>query len=238
MMNRLFLLVFFVQGFVFMGSSAAQSSHGSKESGIFGFAQKSHKDKKMESFRDLSRHDFVVANMIYATKDNFVGENIYGDFNKPYAHHITDEKLQKANDELQKIKPGWKFKVYDALRPHSCQHKLWDKVKGTKQQGYVMNPAYGSIHSFGFALDITLVDENGKEVDMGTPVDSFKDLSQPKFESKYLASGELTEEQYRNRQVLRRSMLKGGFQTISNEWWHFEALSSKQVRSSYPLFDF
>jgi D-alanyl-D-alanine dipeptidase len=176
--------------------------------------------------------------MIYATKNNFVGENIYGNFNKPYAHYITDEKLQKANQELQKLRPGWKFKIYDALRPHSCQIKLWNKVKGTDQQGYVMNPQYGSIHSFGFALDITLVDEKGQEVDMGTPVDSFKDLSQPRYEQKYLATGELTEAQYRNRQVLRQSMVKAGFQTISNEWWHFEALPGKQVRSSYPIFDF
>ncbi len=224
--------------FVFaMASIGAEAQWGHRSSRERGSSGISPRDKRLENFRDLSRHDFVVPNMIYATKNNFVGENIYGNFNKPYVHHITDEKLQKANEELQKLRPGWKFKVYDALRPHHCQHKLWDKVKGTPSEGYVMNPKYGSIHSFGFALDITLVDEKGREVDMGTPVDSFDRLSQPRHEKEYLASGKLTKQQYENRQVLRKSMVKGGFHTISNEWWHFEALPGDVVRRNYPIFE-
>jgi len=232
MMKRFYSVILSFSLFSIL-SAAESAEHGAAN---FGRGQRAA-DRNSESYKDLSRHPFVVANMIYATRNNFVGENIYGNFKKPLAHFITDEKLQKANEELQRLKPGWKFKVYDALRPHDCQIKLWNKVKGTPHQGYVMNPQHGSIHSFGFALDITLEDENGNEVDMGTPVDSFKDLSHPKYEQRHLASGELTRAQYDNRQILRKSMVKGGFQTISNEWWHFEALPSDQVRGHYPLYN-
>lgn len=236
-MTRKFLALALLFSSSILNAADKQVGHGTAgaQSSSFGGLFKKT-DKRLQDFKDLSRHDFVVSNMIYATKNNFVGENIYGNFNKPLVHYITDQKLQKANDELQKLRPGWKFKVYDALRPHHCQVKLWNKVKGTPQQGYVMDPQYGSIHSYGFALDITLVNEKGQEVDMGTPVDGLTALSQPRYEEKYLKSGELSAQQVENRKVLRKAMVKGGFQTISNEWWHFEALPSNQVRGKYPIY--
>jgi len=190
----------------------------------------------LKSLRDLSRHDFVVSKMVYATDQNFLGKNIYQSFKVPLAHKITDQKLVAAAKELKRLKPLWKFIIYDALRPHRYQIILWEKVVGTAQESYVMNPKFGSIHSYGFALDITLQDEKGQEVDMGTPVDTLGRLSEPRHEESFLKNGQLTQGQVANRKVLRQAMESGGFRGISNEWWHFEALGAQEVRTGYSIY--
>jgi D-alanyl-D-alanine dipeptidase len=190
----------------------------------------------LKSLRDLSRHPFVIPNLVYGTENNFVGANIYNSFQTPLAHYITDEKLIRANNALQKIKAGWKFIIYDALRPHRFQEVLWKKVEGTPQEPYVMNPKYGSIHSYGFALDLSLVDEKGQEIDMGTPVDTLDPLSEPRLEDHFLKLEKLKAHHIENRKLLRHAMSEGGFRSIANEWWHFEALPASEVRSKYPIY--
>jgi D-alanyl-D-alanine dipeptidase len=174
--------------------------------------------------------------MVYGTDNNFLGANIYNSFRKALAHEITEKKLILANKELQRIKPNWKFKIYDALRPHRYQVIFWEKVSGTSQEAYVMNPRYGSIHSYGFALDLTLEDDKGIEIDMGTPVDTLDRLSEPRLEEHFLKTKQLTQQQVDNRKILRQVMAAGGFIGISNEWWHYEALPGHEVRAKYPIY--
>src|SRR5437867_72376 len=150
-------------------------------------------------FVDLSTISGVVIDLKYASLDNFAKENLYGDFRKALLHTKAAEKLKSAVERLQELKPGWKLLVYDALRPRSVQRRLWSKVKGTPQQPYVANPEKGSIHNFGFAVDVSLMDESGKEIDMGSRYDDFSKLSEPWLEQEFLQAGKLTEAQIHNR---------------------------------------
>lgn len=179
----------------------------------------------------------VAVDLRYASTNNFMKENLYGQFNRAFLHTLAFNKLKQAAANLQKIKPGWKLLVYDGLRPRSVQWQLWNRVKGTDQQPYVANPVRGSIHNYGFAVDLTLQNAEGHEVDMGTAFDHFGKLAQPALEQKYLKQGQLTEAQVANRKLLRKVMEDAGFIQLPIEWWHFDALPKKQVKSKYAIFE-
>jgi D-alanyl-D-alanine dipeptidase len=114
---------------------------------------------------------------------------------------------------------------------------MWDLVKNTSMQPYVANPKWGSMHNYGAAVDITIVDEQGRRLDMGTPVDYFGRLAQPALEEKFLREGRLTPDQVRNRRLLREVMSDAGFLPISIEWWHFNAFEKSEVRSRYSIVE-
>jgi len=179
----------------------------------------------------------ITVDIRYATANNFVGVNLYGTFNKAYLHKDAAKKLETAGRNLQLQRPGWKILVLDALRPQSVQKKLWIRVEGTPQEQYVANPKIGSVHNYGFAVDVTLVDANGIEVDMGTPFDNFTELSQPQLEKKFLREGKLALSQVKNRRLLRDAMTKAGFTQLPNEWWHYDALSIQDVKNKYKIVE-
>lgn len=180
----------------------------------------------------------VKIDLKYATVDNFMQQNLYGKFNECYLHSDAMQKFKAAQKILADLKPGYSFLIFDCLRPRSVQRLLWAKVKGTKQQPYVAEPEKGSVHNFGFAIDLSLSDAAGKELDMGTPFDSFSKKSEPRLEEEYTASGDLTAEQLANRKLLRRVMTEAGFAQQVNEWWHYNAVSSKALRKKkYAIFE-
>jgi len=193
--------------------------------------------RAQSEFVDISAIPGVRIDLRYASTNNFLGVNLYGSFTTPYLHRKAAEKLAKAAALLQQEKPGWSLLVLDALRPRSVQRIFWAKVKGTPAQIYVADPDLGSIHNYGFAVDITLADANGKEVDMGTPHDSFDSLAQPQLEEKYLAAGRLTRQQYANRLVLRDAMTKAGFIQLPFEWWHYDALPRSEIEGGYRIVE-
>jgi D-alanyl-D-alanine dipeptidase len=188
-------------------------------------------------FTDLSTIPNVKINLKYATTDNFMGINLYGPFKTAYLHKVAAEKLKAAVEILKKEKPGWSFIVFDALRPRSVQWLMWDKVKDTPQHGYVANAQKGSVHNYGFALDISLQDDKGNELDMGTPFDAFSDLAQPKYEDKFLKEGKLTRKQIDNRLLLRHIMTRAGFAPIPNEWWHFDGLPHALLEKKFKMVE-
>ena len=186
---------------------------------------------------DLSTIPGIVIDLKYASSDNFMKENLYGDFRKAFLHKVAAEKLKAAAEVLQKLKPGWKLLIFDALRPRSVQRQFWNHVKGTPLQPYVANPDKGSVHNFGFAVDLTLIDNNGKEVDMGSKFDDFSQRSEPVREEEFLRAGKLTEAQVNNRRILRKVMTGAGFSQQSNEWWHYDALPAREVRANYTIVE-
>ena len=188
-------------------------------------------------FVDITHWPALVIDLKYATKDNFVGENLYGPFRKAYLHREAAAKLKRAIHNLKVLAPGFRFVIFDALRPRSVQWLLWNKVAGTPQQKYVANPVRGSVHNYGFALDLSLLDPAGREVDMGTPFDNFTRLAQPRYERHFLKTGRLSKAQHRNRRLLKRVMHAGGFRQISNEWWHFNALPIRILRKNYRIVE-
>jgi D-alanyl-D-alanine dipeptidase len=110
-------------------------------------------------------------------------------------------------------------------------------VVGGPKQRYVGDPAIGSIHGYGLAVDATLLHPDGGECDMGTAFDDFSPLAEPQREDAFLAEGRLTPPQVRNRRLLRDAMLAGGFRPIAIEWWHFDALPPDEVRRRFPLVE-
>ncbi|MBW8886336.1 MAG: M15 family metallopeptidase [Fibrobacteres bacterium] len=188
-------------------------------------------------FVDISANPALAIDLKYASADNFLAADLYGDFRIPFLHRIAAAKLDSAARLLAAERPGAKLVVYDALRPRSVQYRLWDKVKGTPREKYVANPATGSMHNYGFAVDLGVLDASGKAMDMGSPFDDFSDLAQPRLESAFLKSGALTPVQVADRKLLRRIMEKAGFIQLPLEWWHFDALPKAAVKSGYRIVE-
>jgi zinc D-Ala-D-Ala dipeptidase len=143
----------------------------------------------------------------------------------------------QAVAHLARAAPGYRLLLLDALRPHRVQIELWDFLDGTGLRQYVADPARGSIHSFGMALDASLLDAEGRELDMGSGFDEMAELSHPRLEAEHLASGALTRAQHRARELLRGALGAGGFRGIDNEWWHFEMLDREHLRRSFVRVD-
>jgi zinc D-Ala-D-Ala dipeptidase len=186
---------------------------------------------------DLSIFSNTKIDLKYASTDNFMGEDLYGNFKTAFLHKDAAIKFERAIEVLQQEKPGWSFIVFDALRPRSVQWEMWAKVKNTSQEKYIANPDKGSPHNFGMALDLSVLDEHGKEVDMGAGFDDFREISEPRFEERFLAEKKLSLKQIENRLVLRRCMTGGGFLQLPHEWWHYNALPEEGIRKNYPIIE-
>ena len=184
-------------------------------------------------FRPLASIAGITVDLRYASANNFVGRDLYSPLDCGWLHQHAAEGLEKAVRWLALSRPDVGLLVLDALRPQRVQEQLWAALQGTDLLGYLANPVRGSIHSFGMAVDITLVDRNGNELDMGTPFDDLSERSHPALEDTMLARGELSAEQIANRRLLRDAMIHGGFIGISSEWWHFDCGDRNVVRAEY-----
>ncbi|MEO5845736.1 MAG: M15 family metallopeptidase [Caldimonas sp.] len=184
-------------------------------------------------FRRLSSIAGIAVDLRYSSVRNFVGRDLYGALDCAWLHRQAAAGLESAAARLARQAPGHRLLLLDALRPHRVQIELWKHVDGTGLRQYVADPARGSIHSFGMAINATLIDAAGGELDMGTGFDEMTELSHPKLEARHLASGELTAVQHRHRELLRGVLGAAGFRGIANEWWHFEMLDREHVRQSF-----
>jgi len=188
-------------------------------------------------FAEITTADAVMIDQRYATTNNFMGRDLYGPFNRVFLHRLAYDKLKAAIALLKQEHPTYHFILFDALRPRSVQYLLWNKVAGTPQEPYVADPKKGSVHNYGFAVDLSVVDDKGRELDMGTPYDTFSPLAEPQLEAAKLAAGELTAAQIANRMVLRKPMEAAGFKVLPNEWWHFDALPADIVRRRFTIVE-
>ena len=184
-------------------------------------------------FRRLASIAGIKVDLRYASANNFVGRDLYSPFDCAWLHRDAAEALEQAVAWLAARAPGHTILVLDALRPQRVQQQLWDALDGTGLQMYLANPARGSIHSYGMALDVTILDPQGAELDMGTGFDEMTDLSHPALEEGFLACGKLTEAQVANRQLLRDAMFGAGFVGINTEWWHFDCGDRDRVRATF-----
>lgn len=184
-------------------------------------------------FRALHSIAGVRADLRYASADNFVGSDMYSPFDCAWLHRDAARSLEAAARSLAARRADVSLLVLDALRPQRVQERMWAHLDGTGLQIYLADPARGSIHSFGMAVDVTLVDASGRELDMGTPFDDLSERSHPVLEERMLARGEITVEQVANRRLLRESMKQTGWQGIMREWWHFDAGDRVAIRADY-----
>jgi D-alanyl-D-alanine dipeptidase len=181
----------------------------------------------------------IIVNMKYSTTDNFLGIDVYGDFNKCYLQPDVAEKLKLAQLFLKSKYLYYSLIVYDAARPRSVQHKMWDtiNVPYSERSKYLSNPAGGSLHNFGAAVDLSIIDANGNALDMGTKYDYFGELAYPREEERMLQEGKLTHEQLVNRELLRSVMNQSGFWGITTEWWHFNSCSRNEAYTKYSIIE-
>ncbi len=184
-------------------------------------------------FRRLASIAGIEVDLRYASANNFVGRDLYAPHDCAWLHRDAAAALEKSVAWLKHDRHEVKLLVLDALRPQRVQEALWNALEGTDLRGYLAEPVRGSIHSFGMAVDITLVDADGKELDMGTGFDDMSERSHPALEASMMASGELTARQIANRRLLRHAMEQGGWLPISSEWWHFDCGDRLDVRANY-----
>ncbi|UII22304.1 M15 family metallopeptidase [Fulvivirga ligni] len=160
--------------------------------------------------------------MKYATEDNFLKKTVYDCPDCMIRQEVADA-LIKVNDSLATM--GYHIKFFDCYRPLDVQKAMWKIYPDAR---YVANPnTTGSIHNRGGAVDITLVDHEGKELDMGTGFDHFG-------EEAHHAYKDLPEQVIINRKLFKSMMEAFGFNAIRTEWWHYNYKGS----SSYKISNF
>ncbi len=186
-------------------------------------------------FRPLStlRHGIAV-DLRYATADNFVGHSVYAGIDCAWLRREAAEALEHAAVWLHAHRPGYRLLVLDALRPQRVQQRLWDELQGTPLTMYLAPPERGSIHSYGMAVDLTVLDPSGREVDMGSGFDEMTLASHPDHEAEHLAQGLLSAQHLIERGWLRAAMREAGFHGINTEWWHFDFGDRIAVRRDLP----
>lgn len=163
----------------------------------------------------------------YATENNFLKAKVY-DCAECYTRVKTAKALIRANNDF--LKTGHRIKFFDCYRPNAVQYKMWELVPNPQ---YVANPVKGSIHNKGGAVDITLVDSLGLELDMGTDFDFFGRRA-------YHDNFDLPQQIVDNRKLLKETMERHGFWSIRTEWWHynFSAASNDKVANfKWPCSD-
>lgn len=172
-----------------------------------GFGQNSKvPDTTFVNLKNYSR-DFIY-DMKYATPDNFLKAKVY-DCAECWLREKTVNALIEANKDFMKL--GYKIKLFDCYRPLTIQKRMWSIVSNPN---YVADPAKGSIHNRGGAVDVTLVDSKGNEVNMGTSFDFFG----PEAAHGYR---KLSRKVKRNRKLLTKIMVLHHFKSFDSEWWHY-----------------
>lgn len=163
----------------------------------------------------------LVIDVRYATKNNFTGEILYPT-SKIYLIDEVAYQIVKVNQYL-KNNFGLRLKIFDGYRPLSVQKEMWNIISDER---YVANPKKGSMHNRGCAVDLTLVDSTGNELEMGTQYDDFSEKS-------HIDYFNLSDQVLKNRKILLQTMTKFGFIPLKTEWWHFDYKDWEK----YPILD-
>lgn len=163
--------------------------------------------------------DFFHLDVRYATEHNFVKEVMY-ECGKCYLRTEAAQALEKVAQSLAQF--NYKLVLFDCYRPSPVQQKLWNKVPNPN---YVTPPEKGSMHNRGVAVDLSIADDRGRYLDMGTEYDFFGVEAHTDHMNH-------TKEVLRNRKLLNDLMVKYGFKGIRTEWWHFSLGSG-----SYEIAD-
>jgi zinc D-Ala-D-Ala dipeptidase len=161
----------------------------------------------------------VLLDLRYAGPDNFTGQPVYARA-AAYLHEVAAEALARAVEAAAGL--GLRLLLLDAYRPPEAQWRLWAH---TPDPEFLADPRRGSPHSRGAAVDVTLVDSSGRELDMGTGFDAFTPRS-------HHGSGGVPAEAQRNRLLLLGLMTGAGFDFYRAEWWHYQL---HDARDRFPL---
>lgn len=166
----------------------------------------------------------IVFDIRYATSNNFLGFPIYS---QPacYLHKSLASAINAIQQDLETIDLG--LKIFDGYRPISVQQLMWEKIQDER---YVSNPAkFKGSHTRGVAVDVTLIDSLGNELEMPSEFDEFNERAH----LDYMGASKMA---IYNRERLQALMKKHGFVGIDSEWWHFNVEDWKNDKL-YPALD-
>lgn len=170
---------------------------------------------------EITEADYPVRiDLKYATADNFTGKPVYRKDARCFLNEVAAEKFRAAITLADT--QGYRFLVFDAFRPSEAQWKLWEH---TPDPHFLADPAKGSPHSRGAAIDLTLIRADGTPLDMGTAFDAFTPKS-------HHGNLEINAEAQRNRLILMGIMTSAGWDFYRNEWWHYQLFHAR----GYPLY--
>lgn len=191
------ILVMLTNGTAFTawGQTKAETSHPSQEA------------IDIVDLKDVNPR--IIVDMKYATEDNFTKKRLY-DSNTCFLRRSTAIKLDAVQKKLEGM--GLGLKVWDCYRPLAVQRIFWAILPDER---YVANPATGSRHNRASAVDVTLVDSKGKELQMPTGFDDFSPRA-------WHHCQDLPDQAIRNRELLKGLMEKAGFIPLPEEWWHYD----------------
>ncbi len=179
------------------------------------------KEERPDDFVELNQAvPGIRLDIRYATTNNFTGKQVYP-VARCFLRRAAAQKLAAVQNEL--ASQGLGLKVYDGYRPLSIQRKFWEILPDER---YVANPAKGSKHNRGAAVDLTVVRADGTELAMPTPWDDFTEKAHHNYQ-------ELPAETLKNRALLREVMTKHGFVIFPSEWWHYDDAEWEK----YPIMD-
>lgn len=178
-------------------------------SAVCGCAKKETAADKIDLVEVVELDSTIVIDIRYATTNNFMGEKLYP-IARCFLRRAVAERLTRVQKSLRE--QGLGLKIWDGYRPRSVQWEMWEKVSDPK---YVADPRKGSKHNRGCAVDVTLVDAEGNELEMPTGYDDFTE----KAHRDYM---QLPPEVIKNRQILEIAMANEGFIPLPSEWWHFD----------------
>jgi len=162
----------------------------------------------------------IVLDMRYATPHNFLGRALYP---KPAAFLRRSAAARLARAEAALEKRGRRLIVYDAYRPLSVQRELW---AAKPDRRYVADPARGSNHNRGGAVDVGLADGDGKPLEMPSDFDAFGPRA-------WHGAKGVPAKAAANAAELKAAMEAAGFKPLPEEWWHYEDPAAKD----WPLLD-
>lgn len=162
----------------------------------------------------------IVLDIRYFTTNNFTKQRLYAS-GRCFLLRPVVEKLKKVQTELAAKDLG--LKIWDGYRPLHIQYKLWEIEPDER---FVANPKTGSNHNRGAAVDITIVEAHGQELDMPTDFDEFNEKASANY-------NDLTKTQIQNRELLKSVMARHGLIQNPFEWWHFDDAQA----NSFPILD-
>jgi len=158
----------------------------------------------------------VEISIEYATSNNFTGKAVYQRA-ACYLHPEAENLLISAVKSARGL--SLKLKIFDAFRPSEAQKVLWNH---NPDPNFLAHPDSGSPHSRGAAIDLTLIDLTGKELDMGTAFDAFTTRS-------HHGNMDISEQAQYNRALLMGIMTTAGWDFYRNEWWHYQLFNAKRL---------
>ncbi len=166
--------------------------------------------------------------------DNYFGEDFYDGLDKAYLQKPVAKKLARVQKILKKKHSSYSLLIMDAARPHAVSVAMYEKMKGTRFEKYVANPKKGSMHNYGAAVDITIVDGDGELLDMGF-IPFYKSKIGVALSYLFSSKDKLSKDQRANRALLKRVMLAAGFKPLSHEWWHFNGFEKEVIRKRFRM---